>query len=85
MAQESRRKVLKGLAVTVPAVWATPVVESIILPAHAGFSCGKLELFNESDEGHQKAEKFCLGDTAVLCEDFIECMAEEFCIKVNCT
>ena len=38
MTQRSRRKVLKGLAVTLPAAWATPVVESVITPAHAGVS-----------------------------------------------
>ena len=35
MRQESRRKILKGLAVTIPATWVTPVVESVISPAHA--------------------------------------------------
>ena len=36
MTQKSRRTVLKGLAITMPAIWVTPVVESVILPAHAG-------------------------------------------------
>ena len=50
MTEESRRKVLKGLAVTVPVVWATPVVESVILPAHAHVSnCGKFRCPEESD------------------------------------
>jgi hypothetical protein len=35
MPQYSRRKLLKGLAVTLPAVWSRPVVESVVLPAHA--------------------------------------------------
>ena len=35
MKQKSRRKVLKGLAVTLPATWVTPIVEGVILPAHA--------------------------------------------------
>ncbi len=35
MTQQPRRKVLKGLAITLPTAWATPVVESVILPAHA--------------------------------------------------
>ncbi len=34
MNKKSRRQVLKGLAVTAPVAWATPVVESVILPAH---------------------------------------------------
>ncbi len=38
MNKKSRRKVLKGLAIGLPATWATPVVESILLPAHAGTS-----------------------------------------------
>ena len=35
MTQKSRRKVLKGIAATVPATWATPVVQSVVTPAHA--------------------------------------------------
>lgn len=35
MTRKSRRKVLKDLAITLPAAWSTPMVESIILPAHA--------------------------------------------------
>jgi hypothetical protein len=35
LSQESRRKLLKGLALALPAAWTTPVVESIVLPAHA--------------------------------------------------
>ena len=30
-----RRAVLKGLGLTLPAVWVTPVVTSVLLPAHA--------------------------------------------------
>jgi hypothetical protein len=40
MTQESRRALVKGLAVTLPAAWTAPVVESIILPAHAQTSPG---------------------------------------------
>jgi len=35
MAKKTRRDVLKGLAFTLPAAWATPVVKSVVLPAHA--------------------------------------------------
>ena len=35
MNASSRRNALKALAVGVPAVWAKPVVETVILPAHA--------------------------------------------------
>ena len=38
MTWQSRRKVLKGLAVSVPVTWATPVVESVRVPAHAATS-----------------------------------------------
>jgi len=38
---ETRRKLLKGLAVTLPAAWTRPVVESVVLPAHAqATACG---------------------------------------------
>lgn len=42
MTRQSRRRVLKGLAVTLPATWATPMVKSVLLPAHAQTSgiCG---------------------------------------------
>lgn len=35
MTQKSRRILLKGLAVTLPAAWSRPIVESVVLPAHA--------------------------------------------------
>lgn len=38
MAKESRRRLLQGLAVTLPAAWTRPVVESVVLPAHAAVS-----------------------------------------------
>ena len=38
MSMKARRNILKGLAVGFPAVWAKPVVESIVLPAHADTS-----------------------------------------------
>ena len=38
MNKKSRRNVLKGFAVSLPAAWAVPVVESVVLPAHAGVS-----------------------------------------------
>ncbi len=42
MKKQSRRNILKGLAVGTPAVWAKPVVDSVVLPAHAATSCGKV-------------------------------------------
>lgn len=35
MSQNSRRRLLQGLVVTLPAAWSRPIVESIVLPAHA--------------------------------------------------
>lgn len=35
MTKEHRRKILKGLAVTLPAAWSAPLVKSVVLPAHA--------------------------------------------------
>ena len=37
--KKNRRKALKAIAVSAPAVWAKPVVDSIVLPAHAATSC----------------------------------------------
>jgi hypothetical protein len=38
MTQKTRRKTLKGLAITVPTVWSAPIIQSITLPAHAGMT-----------------------------------------------
>lgn len=35
MSRRSRRRLLKGLALTLPAAWSRPIVESVVLPAHA--------------------------------------------------
>ncbi|HSH40935.1 MAG TPA: hypothetical protein VK973_02290 [Arenicellales bacterium] len=35
MTRRSRRRLLKGLALTLPAAWSRPIVESVVLPAHA--------------------------------------------------
>lgn len=35
MTTKSRRRVLKGLGLALPAAWARPVVETVVLPAHA--------------------------------------------------
>ena len=39
MSIRTRRKVLKGLGVAMPVAWMTPVVSSVVLPAHATTSC----------------------------------------------
>lgn len=38
MTQKTRRRALKGLAITVPAAWTAPIVNSVILPVHAQMS-----------------------------------------------
>jgi hypothetical protein len=77
MTHKSRRTVLKGLAVTMPAVWATPMVESIILPAHAqGSPCGELRCPEPTDD-----------DIAILCECQISSGNDEEyndCLNANC-
>ncbi len=35
MAEKSRRKLIKGLGISIPTVWAAPIIEAVILPAHA--------------------------------------------------
>jgi len=45
MSRPGRRKLLKGVATIVPAVWATPIIKTVILPAHAQTSVD-----NESNE-----------------------------------
>lgn len=35
MAEKSRRKLLKGLGISIPTVWAAPIIEAVLLPAHA--------------------------------------------------
>jgi hypothetical protein len=40
MSRSSRRNLLKGIALSFPAAWSAPVVQSVILPAHAQTSGG---------------------------------------------
>ena len=35
MAEKSRRKLIKGLGISIPTVWAAPIIEAVVLPAHA--------------------------------------------------
>lgn len=35
MSRNARRRLLQGLAIALPAAWTRPIVESVILPAHA--------------------------------------------------
>ena len=57
MTKKSRRKVLKGLAISLPTVSATPAVESVITPAHAHTSnCSEFEDFNRSIPRHERID-----------------------------
>ena len=38
MDNKTRRRLLKGLAVGMPTVWTKPMVDSVVLPTHAGTS-----------------------------------------------
>lgn len=56
MTKRTRRNLLKGLAVSAPAAWSTPLVTSVILPAHAqtspcgsSLSCSTDNPFSETD------------------------------------
>lgn len=82
MTQQSRRKVVKGIAISLPAVWATPVVESVLAPAHARMSeCGELVPFDGGDE-HCAVFAICNKD-GPDCGVLAECMAEQ-CIEYFC-
>ena len=40
MNKKHRRTVIRGLAISLPATWAAPIVSSVVLPAHAEISPG---------------------------------------------
>lgn len=69
--RESRRKIIKGLIIAMPAVWVMPMVESITLPAHARTSpdCGS---FNDVQ---QAAEVLCADLNPEVFEDCLECVS----------
>ena len=81
MTHNSRRKVLKGIAVTLPAVWTVPVVESVILPVHAGTStacsiedidtiCAGLDPFSNENDCTECNERLleCGSDLVINCD-----------------
>lgn len=56
MAHNPRRNALKSLGVILPAAWATPLVESVILPAHAQTSvCDSITARSEFDDAILRA------------------------------
>jgi len=56
MTVSTRRKVLKGLGVAAPVVWVTPVVTSVVLPAHA-------QTTTPEEEPEPAPQMFAIGDT----------------------
>ncbi len=69
MNKKSRRNVVKGLAITVPVVWAKPVVETVIFPAHAQTT----ESEDNSSESEDGSSNPCgartVGPQSVTCSD----------------
>ena len=51
-----------------------PVVESVILPAHAGGSCAELKKYDGDNPDHVERNKFCSEGNVVECQRFIDCM-----------
>ena len=46
MDKKSRRNAIKALAVGAPAVWAKPVVDSLLLPAHGAMTVACVQMFD---------------------------------------
>ena len=67
MNRKNRRKALKALAVGAPIVWAKPVVDSVVLPAHASTTClGCVDVTGGGDFFNFN------------CNDFIPCDSQEY-------
>lgn len=64
MSKESRRKALKVMAVVAPTVWVKPVVDSVLLPAHAITSCDESGWLVGDFDGRSAF----LGQTTTRCE-----------------
>lgn len=79
MSQQSRRKKVKRLALTIPTVWAIPVVSTVILPAHAQTSpCGAPEGCYQLPEGGSTNSFFWPGGSeAFLATTYSDANCEE--------
>lgn len=55
LVKKNRRNLLTGMAITLPTIWVKPVVNTVILPAHAAISedtgCSTLGCIGEVPEG----------------------------------
>ena len=73
MGKKLRRNILKGVAAGVPVAWSKPVVNSLVLPAHAStsvtFSCGPFTFCNPDEEGE---------DAVYLMSDGVRCWFDQF-------
>ena len=65
MNKNLRRNLLKGVAVSAPAVWAKPVVNSVLLPVHASTSCGCEEFGSGPNSRRFVAGSFPTGELLV--------------------
>ena len=79
---KDRRELLKGLAIG--SAWATPVVSSVMIPAHGATTCGELEIRCPSQEEWCDcegdpvclAERYCVDQGELVCRRF-ECLAPD--------
>jgi hypothetical protein len=64
MSRSSRRKLLKGIALSLPAAWSAPVVQSVILPAHAQTS-------GDESESQPEDGRFAFGFSSPLTRNLL--------------
>ena len=79
MSKEKRRKVLKSLAVGAPVVWAKPVVDSVLLPAHGAMSCEQVQSFDLLE--HESERALCCSQSNNATE-WVNCLAA-LCISAT--
>ena len=71
MSKEIRRKVLKGLAVGAPVAWSKPMVDSVLLPAHAETSCQvcfTISIIGADGNGDDGGAEFIISDPDNACQ-----------------
>ena len=82
MAEKSRRKLIKGLGISIPTVWAAPVIESVILPAHAETSQRyTLTLVSDPEGGQTLPRCTTLSSVVTIMPNpgVVEVLGELFC------
>lgn len=88
MANKTRRQALKGLFITAPAVWTTPIVNSIILPAHAqtspvAKSCAEMDSIDDMTSSCNDPLVQCTRFTYSLDDDGCLVRTVGDCVTVN--